>query len=126
MLGRGPRLKKNYISSEINEVTSFNKIKFYSNGVNLFKDIIEDINNAESSIHIESYIFRDDVFTKDLLILLINKLKQGVKVKIVIDSNGNTSNRKDQFKEFIKAAKSRGFKIKSDLLLNFIKKMFKI
>ena len=89
MLGRGPRLKRNYINSEINEVTYFNEVKYFSSGVSLFNSLIEDIKKAKTSIHIESYIFRDDIFTKELIILLNSKLKEGVKVKIVIDPNGN-------------------------------------
>ena len=102
MLGRGPRLKRNYINSEINEVTYFNEVKYFSSGVSLFNSLIEDIKKAKTSIHIESYIFRDDVFTKELIILLNSKLKEGVKVKIVIDPNGNISNTKNQFDEYKK------------------------
>ena len=102
MLGRGPRLKRNYINSEINEVTYYNEVKYFSSGVSLFNSLIEDIKKAKTSIHIESYIFRDDVFTKELIILLNSKLKEGVKVKIVIDPNGNISNTKNQFDEYKK------------------------
>lgn len=100
MLGRGPRLKSSYLNSEISEVTRFNEVDYFSSGRELFIDIVEEIKNAKSSIHIESYIFRDDKFTNELLTLLIYKLKQGIKVKIVLDSNGNIGNRKSQFKEF--------------------------
>ena len=100
MLGRGPKLKKNYISSEISEMTYFNSIKYFTSGRDFFSDLVNSINSAKESIHIESYIFRDDVFTKELIILLIRKLKEGVKVRIVIDSNGNMSNSKKQFDEF--------------------------
>lgn len=100
MLGRGPRLKKNFVNSSSSEVTYFNEIEYFSSGVSFFRDLIGEINKAKSTIHIESYIFRDDTFTNELLNLLILKLKQGIKVKIVLDSNGNLSNRKTFFKEF--------------------------
>ena len=63
MLGRGPKLKKNYISSEISEMTYFNSIKYFTSGRDFFSDLVNSINSAKESIHIESYIFRDDVFT---------------------------------------------------------------
>ena len=100
ILGRGPRLKKNYLNSKIDELTYFNDVRYFSSGRDLFTRIIKDIKNAKSSIHIESYIFRDDVFTNEFLYLLNQKLKEGVKVKIVIDSNGNLRNRKHFFDEF--------------------------
>lgn len=100
LLGRGPRLRKNFINSDTSEVTYFNEIEYFVNGANFFKDLICEIDNASSSIHIESYIFRDDIFTNDLVNLLIKKLKEGVKVKIVVDSNGNMSNRKNFFNRF--------------------------
>ena len=100
MLGRGPRLKRTYENTDISEVTYFNKVFYFTDGNHFFKDLIEEIYNAKSSIHIESYIFRDDSFTNELVELLIKKLKEGVKVKIVLDSNGNLSNRKNFFKIF--------------------------
>ena len=54
MLGRGPRLKRNYINSEINEVTYYNEVIYFSSGVSLFNSLIEDIKKAKTSIHIES------------------------------------------------------------------------
>lgn len=100
ILGKGPRLKRNYLNSKVDELTYHNEIKYFSNGVSLFSQIIKDIKNSKSSIHIESYIFREDVFTKELIVILTQKLKEGIKVKIVIDSNGNSKNSKHFFDEF--------------------------
>lgn len=101
-LGRGPKLKRSYLDTDIGKKTEYNKVTYFSNGNSLFLDIVKEITSSKSSIHIESYIFRDDKFTEELLALLVYKLKQGVKVRIVLDSNGNMSNRKEQFNEFKK------------------------
>ena len=100
VLGRGPRLKRNYLNSKIDQLTYFNEVEYFSNGKSLFSQLIKDIKEAKSSIHIESYIFRDDIFTKELISILISKLKEGVKVRIVIDSNGNIKNGKNLFLEY--------------------------
>lgn len=102
LLGRGPKLKRNFVTSSTSEITVDNTIDYFTDGISLFRDLVNEIDKATSSIHIESYIFRDDNFTSELLNLLIIKLKQGIKVRIVLDSNGNINNRKNQFKEFEK------------------------
>ena len=45
--------------------TTNNNIKVYVNGEDKFKQLIEDIKNAKRYIHIEYYIFKNDMLGKD-------------------------------------------------------------
>ena len=83
-----------YRENEIN-LTLYNNVTFFNDGRELFKDIFYLIENAKTRIHIESYIFRDDELGKRLVCLLKKKCKEGIKVKVVYDPNGNLFNDKE-------------------------------
>ncbi|HCC05429.1 TPA: hypothetical protein DEP58_03960 [Patescibacteria group bacterium] len=60
---------------------------------NAWEEMLRDINNAQSSIYFEQYLFNDlekGEIGKIFLEALINKAKEGVKVKLLIDSVGST------------------------------------
>ncbi|MDD6302338.1 MAG: phospholipase D-like domain-containing protein [Bacillales bacterium] len=100
--GRGPMLffykKEDYYQT----LTLYNHLQIFTDGKSFYDDLMEEIKKAKSTIHIESYIFRDDRFTKELMKELYVKLKEGVKVRIVYDPNANLTNDRNQFVEFIK------------------------
>ena len=63
------------------------KSKFYS--------LFEDIDCAESHIHIFYYAIGDDHIGNELKEKIINKVKQGIKVRLLYDGLGcNKTNRK--------------------------------
>ncbi|WP_329905353.1 cardiolipin synthase [Porphyromonas pogonae] len=64
-------------------------IRIYSWGTEMFTDLFKDIENAHSHIHIESYIFEDDELTKRLSDVLIRKVQEGVRVRIIFDHVGS-------------------------------------
>lgn len=65
-----------------------NDVKIFTNGQDKLKALLEDIENAKSSINIEYYIFADDQTGKQVMNALIKKAKEGVKVKLIYDSIG--------------------------------------
>ena len=84
-------------------LTDKNKIQFFNNGLDKFNALKNDIINAKNHIHLDYYIFANDTIGLEILNLCIEKLKQGVKVKILIDSVGSIKTRKRHFKNFEKA-----------------------
>lgn len=71
-------------------VTLYNQAEILVNGEAKFKRLIEDIQAAKSSIHMEYYIIRDDQIGSELIELLCQKSKQGVEVKISYDPVGSS------------------------------------
>ncbi|MDO5861215.1 MAG: cardiolipin synthase [Thermoplasmata archaeon] len=68
--------------------TNNNDIDLYTEGEPLFADMMEDIRNAERSILIEYYIIRNDHDGNELMKLLIEKVRQGVEVRLLTDAFG--------------------------------------
>jgi cardiolipin synthase len=64
---------------------------------------LEAIAAAESSVHLEAYIFRDGVNAQKLLALLTERARAGVSVKLVLDSFGNLFVPKKIFADLIAA-----------------------
>ena len=80
-----------------------NELKFYNNGMLKFSDLKKDILNAKKHIHLDYYIFANDLIGKEIIEICTKKAKEGVKVKILIDSLGSVKTKKRHFKEFLKA-----------------------
>ena len=82
------------------ELTYYNDIYYFTDGNTYYQKLLNDINSAKRSINIEMYIIRDDEFGNTLLDLLLVKAKQGVKVKILYDPNGNITNKRSWLKKY--------------------------
>ncbi len=54
-----------------------------------YENIIKLLKEAKESIYITTYIFGNDEITKTILDILIQKVKEGVRVKLLIDSFGS-------------------------------------
>ena len=65
-----------------------NDVKFYRWGIDKFSDLKRDLLLAKETINMEYYIFADDEAGKEIMNILINKVKEGVKVKFIYDSIG--------------------------------------
>ncbi len=68
------------------------QIKLISDPFKYFSAILKDIEEAKSHIYIEIYRFTTDPIGTRFRDYLIKKVKQGVKVKLLIDSWGASSN----------------------------------
>lgn len=62
--------------------------EFISDGHNFFKQVYSDIKNAKKFIFIDTYIIKNDFIWKQLKILLLEKAKEGVKIKMILDAFG--------------------------------------
>ncbi|MGI6717724.1 MAG: cardiolipin synthase [Bacteroidales bacterium] len=79
-------------------LTYYNDVELLINGENTFPQIIEDLKNAKHHIHIEYYIFEQDEVGNEILNILFQKAKEGVKIRFIIDSFGSRAINKKTFK----------------------------
>ncbi|MGL6115523.1 cardiolipin synthase [Cetobacterium sp. SF1] len=70
------------------EVTVQNEVEFFNDGKMFFKSLIAEIKNAKKEIFMEYYIFNDDRLGSTIYDLLLEKRKEKIKVKIIIDGAG--------------------------------------
>lgn len=82
------RLTRYIANSTGNRVTYLNNTYFFKDGIPFFERMLEDIENAKETIHMEYYIFNDDSFGGKIYDLLIKKAKEGVNVRVIIDGIG--------------------------------------
>ncbi len=79
----------NFIKSDDNcAFTTDNKVEVFTSGEEKIEHLKQDLKNAKSSINIEYYIFADDKVGKEIMNILLEKAKSGVKVKLIYDSVG--------------------------------------
>ncbi|WP_278951617.1 cardiolipin synthase [Lactobacillus apis] len=80
-----------------------NHVKLYTDGEQMFHDMISDIENAQQTINVEFYTFYNDEIGNKMLNLLIKKAKEGVKVKLLYDAWGSLGATKAWFDQLNKA-----------------------
>ena len=96
---RLPEKHKPLIDLFINQNLSLpfkdNEVEIYTDGYAFFPALLADIRKAESHIHIGMYIFAEDALGSLLADALIDKVREGVEVKLVYDDVGcwNVSHR---------------------------------
>ena len=80
-----------------------NRIEILSEGSDFFLNLLHDIGQAQSHIHLITYIFTDDALGRLVADALIDKAREGVEVRVIYDDVGSweTSNR---FFERLRAA----------------------
>jgi len=77
------------------------QFKLFSEPKEIYESMLSDINSSKESILLETYIFRKDAVGKRFIEALTLKAKEGVKVKLLLDSWG-TSLKKSHFSKLIK------------------------
>lgn len=82
------RLIKYIANTTGNRITYLNNTYFFKEGKPFFKSMMEDIEKAKETIHMEYYIFNDDSFGGKIYDLLMKKSREGVDVRIIIDGIG--------------------------------------
>jgi cardiolipin synthase len=87
------------------------KIEILSNGETTFNAVFEAIRNAKDHIHIEFFIFDDDRISNQLRELLIQKAKEGVRVRMIYDYWGSF----DLSKKYLKSLRDAGAYVRSFL-----------
>ena len=78
-------LRANSIPGAIGE----NEVILCKDGVDAYENLIKMLNSAKESIYITTYILKNDEVTKEILSILTKKAKEGVEVKLLLDSIGS-------------------------------------
>lgn len=71
------------------QISVGNKIDVLIDGENAFPVIIEALKNAKETIHLEYYIIRNDNIGNQIKDILIEKAKEGVKIRLIYDDFGS-------------------------------------
>ena len=84
--------KKRVISLLLNTgifpFTTNNNVDVYVDGIQKFDNLIKDIKSAKHHIHLEYFIIKDSEIGRKIKDLLIEKSKQGVKIRLLYDDVG--------------------------------------
>lgn len=75
-------------------ITFDNDVKILQNAENKFESLFEDLRKAKNHIHLEYYIFNDDVIGGKLLDILCERSEKGVSVKVIYDYVGSEMSKK--------------------------------
>ncbi len=74
-----------------------NSLEIFTDGKSKFDSLKNDIRNAEKFIFIQYYIYDDDRLGNEILNLLAEKVRQGVRVKVLYDHVGSFSTKNSFF-----------------------------
>lgn len=83
-------------------LTDDNEVQFFVDGKAKFNALIEDMKRAESSIHIQYYIIKEDEVFQAILEVLKQKAREGVEIRILFDGMGGRFVRGSLWKELRK------------------------
>jgi cardiolipin synthase len=103
LMDKNKRLIRFLNQNGINPVTSNNHIRILLNGEKKIPEVLEAIKNAKHHIHIEYYIIEDDSTGREIENALIEKVREGVTVRLIYDDFGSRSVRKTLFKRLAAA-----------------------
>lgn len=84
-------LMKLMLNNNKSALTEFNKIDLLIDGTNTFPSMIQAINEAKSFINMEFYRFESDILGTSFCDALMQKAREGVKVRIIYDDVGSWS-----------------------------------
>ncbi|RKD26834.1 cardiolipin synthase [Ammoniphilus oxalaticus] len=70
-------------------MTQLNQVEILTNGEATFEKMFEELRRAEHHIHFITFILRNDQVGNELKKILIEKAKQGIKVRMIIDGLGS-------------------------------------
>ena len=79
-----------------------NDIMVYTDGNAKFDALIQEIDKAESYIHIQYYIIKDDILFHKIVKHLLKKAEKGVEIRILYDAMGGRFIKKSYWKKLRK------------------------
>ena len=80
-------------------LTEDNDVRLIVDGKEKFRMLLEDLQKAEDSIHIQYYIIKDDEVFGAIKEVLVQKAKEGVEVRVLFDAMGCRSMKKKDWQE---------------------------
>lgn len=88
--------------------TQHNSVDFFTDGISKMKKLFEDLTEAKYSINVEYYIIKDDVVGNALIDILIEKAREGLEVRLLVDALGSRKINKSKIESFKKAGGKYG------------------
>ncbi len=88
-------------------LTSNNTVEILNNGKAKFDALIEDMLQAQHHIHLEYYVYEEDEIGKKIRDILVEKARQGLEIRLIIDAIGCWG----LSKSFLKTLKKAGVKV---------------
>lgn len=104
-----PSLKEFHQLAEMNLskgdslLLSTDSVQFFTNGKDFFDSLCSELENAQKSIYMEYFIFKEDKIGKRISEILCRKAQEGVEVKILYDDLGSLFTRRIFFRRIDKA-----------------------
>ncbi len=92
-----------------------NEVDIYTRGSDFFLALLSAIGQARHHIHLESFVFADDPLGNLIADALIDKVRQGVEVRVIFDDVGNWKARK----HFAERMRDGGIDVRSFLPVLF-------
>ena len=93
------------------EFTHDNRVVLLRSGKEKFDDMLAAISQARYYVHLEYFNFRNDSIGNVLFTLLAQKAREGVQVRALFDSFGNSSNSRPLQKHDLNKIRSAGIEI---------------
>ena len=87
-LGPNESLARMLYESNRTFLTNDNEVEYYNDGRFIFEDMLAEIKAAKRFVHMEFYMIRNDALAKDFRAALVQKAKEGVEVKVLMDAAG--------------------------------------
>lgn len=94
VFGNFDRVARMILKNENSLVSDNNKIDLLINGEQKFPRLKEDLQQAKHNIHLEYYIYEDDIIGNEIAAILIQKAAEGVNVRFVYDAFGSSGIKK--------------------------------
>ncbi|MET3114406.1 cardiolipin synthase [Pedobacter sp. CG_S7] len=88
------KLARLLLNGSLSQLTENNQVELLLNGERKFPEVIKSLKAAKHHIHIEYYIFEDEVIGQQIKEVLIQKAIEGVQVRFIYDDFGSRSIRK--------------------------------
>jgi len=102
-LGINEPLARMLFNSDHSFLTTDNEVEYYNEGDRIFKSMLEEIKGAKRFVHMECYMIRNDPLAKEFRQALVQKAKEGVEVKLLLDAAGCHKLPRNFFKELTDA-----------------------
>lgn len=98
-IGEARSLVHLLLNDSLSPLTSGNAVKLLLNGEQKFPEVIEALKRAKHHIHIQYYIYQDDIIGNHVKEVLIAKAREGIKVRFIYDAFGSRSIRRRFLRE---------------------------
>lgn len=92
-------------------ITGHNSVVLLPSGKEKFTDMFNAIRQAQSSVHLEYFNFRNDSIASALFEILAEKAAQGIEVRALFDAFGNASNNRPLSNDNVERLRQRGIEI---------------